>query len=90
MMLQEMMNQLPPPPANRRSPGIASVIGFLFGGIGLAIYFKNVVDLFFPVAVAIVAAVSLGEGGWLIGAIVAALYGFYRAHLANSSAPAQS
>lgn len=84
------MNQLPPPPVNRRSPGIAAVIGFVFGGIGLAIYFKNVVDLFFPIGVAIAAGLILGGGGVLAGAIVAALYGFYRAHLANSPSGAHS
>lgn len=76
-IIESMMRKLPPPPAGR-TPGMACVIGFLFGGLGLAIYLKNVVDLVFPVAIAIVLAILIGDVGMIGGALFAALYGYFR------------
>ena len=83
--IETMMRKLPP--VSEKSPGLACVLGFLFGGIGLAIYFRNVVDLIFPVAIAVLATVLIGaDAGWFAGALLAALYGYYRVTL--SAAPA--
>jgi hypothetical protein len=61
---------------------VACIIGFVFGGLGLAVYFRNVVDLFFPVGVAIAAMLVIGvDIGFVAGAIVAALYGYFRVQL---------
>jgi hypothetical protein len=76
-IIEGLMRKLPAPPAGR-TPGVACVIGFLFGGIGLAIYLKNIVDLVFPVTIAIVMAVAVGDVGVLGGALFAALYGYFR------------
>jgi hypothetical protein len=80
-----------PPVGRKTRPNLASAIGFLFGGLGLAIYFRTVIDLFLPVAFAIVAQLivwkELGAGfelGWLTGAVIAALYAFFRAQNPNS------
>jgi hypothetical protein len=76
--LEKLMRKLPPVPEGR-SAGIACVIGFLFGGIGLAIYLWNIVDLVVPVFVVLLASAILGvQGGWLLGALFAALYGYFR------------
>ena len=55
-------------------------------GIGLAIYFRNIIDLVFPVAIGIFLTFLLGaDMGWLAGALLAAIYGYFRVTL---SAPA--
>jgi hypothetical protein len=72
------------PTLRRTNPQWAAGIGFLFGGIGLAIYFRSFIDLIAPLAIAIVAAVFIGPAaGWLAGAVIAAIYGFSRAQDSN-------
>jgi hypothetical protein len=76
-----------------KSPNVAGVIGFLFGGIGLAFYFWSFIDLLFPVTVVVCLAVLLKGGGWLIGALLAGTYGYFRAQTSNAaraSAPTPS
>lgn len=82
-----------PPLTRPRSPGLAALIGFLTGGIGLAIYFRSLPDLF-PVEVvativvvgSLIAGVELLEA-WRLAAIPAAIvgasYGFWRAQSSN-------
>lgn len=82
--IEGMLRKLPRPAPNR-SANVACLIGLLFGGIGLAIYLRTVVDFVFPVALAVLAAVIFGpEAGWVGGALVAALYGYFRVQVANS------
>lgn len=76
-IIEDLMRKLPPPPPGR-NPGIACVLGLLFGGIGLAIYLKNVVDFVFPVLIVVVLTVLLGDIGWIGGALLAGLYGYFR------------
>jgi hypothetical protein len=84
-IIESMMRKMPPPPAGR-TPGMACVIGFLFGGLGLAIYLKNIADLVFPVTIAIVLTISIGNVGMIGGALFAALYGYFRVGIfVNSS-----
>jgi hypothetical protein len=78
------------PPLRRTRPQLAAAIGFVFGGIGLAIYFRSFVDLVAPIAIAIVANVVVvmlvgadAELGWLAGAIIASLYGLSRSQDSN-------
>ena len=88
------------PTLRRTNEQLACAIGFLFGGIGLAIYFRSFVDLIAPIAIAIVAIAIIGPaGGWLAGAVIAAIYGFSRAQDSNrrldeqeaeNAAPAQA
>jgi hypothetical protein len=79
-------------PATRkqRSPVTAAIIGFLFGGIGLGLYFKSVLDFLIPVAfavatVALAAAASAPSStGYLGGCMIAARWGYYRARQSNA------
>jgi hypothetical protein len=73
-----------------RSPNVAAAVGFFFGGVGLGIYFRSFVDFVVPIAIVIVLTVTtsqFGPGlatlGWLAGATIASLYGYYRAQQSN-------
>jgi hypothetical protein len=85
-----------PPLTRRTNPNWAAAIGFFFGGIGLAIYFRSFVDFIAPIAIAIVAALlaaklfGVAELGWLAGAIIASLYGLSRSQDANRRLDEQS
>ncbi|HXP53922.1 MAG TPA: hypothetical protein VN847_03160 [Streptosporangiaceae bacterium] len=71
-------------------PANAAIIGFLFGGIGLGLYFKSVTDFLIPVgfavATAIAAAMTTSQTGLgvLSGALIAARWGYYRARQSNA------
>jgi hypothetical protein len=68
------------------NPTLAAGIGFFTGGIGLAIYFRSIADLFAPLMVCLLAVVfnsSLAGGGVIGGAALAALYGYLRASDSN-------
>jgi len=74
----------------RKRLGLAAVIGFLTGGIGLALYFRSIRDLF-PVEVAVglalVSSIVAGVNPLYIevtvAAVVGGLYGFLRAQSSN-------
>jgi hypothetical protein len=81
-----------PPPRKQRSPAAAAVVGFLFGGIGLGLYFRSVLDFVIPVlcalaSVAIGAAAAYGSLGYLAGALIAARWGYYRARQLDAGPP---
>jgi hypothetical protein len=66
-----------PPPRKQRSPAVAAIVGFLFGGVGLALYFRTVADFVTPVlfslaSVAVGAAMNFRELGVISGAFIAA------------------
>jgi hypothetical protein len=87
--IENLMRKLPPP-AKRRNENIACLIGFLFGGIGLAIYLRTVIDFVFPFSIAIaLLVVYAGPPAWLAGAIVASLYGYFRVKFANEASAAE-
>lgn len=46
----------------RKIPSLAFVIGFLFGGIGLGLYFRSFIDFLAPLA--LILALSLAGGVW--------------------------
>jgi hypothetical protein len=75
------------PLEREKDPAVACLIGFFFGGVGLGIYFKSFVDFLMPIGVTL-ALYALngvfGNAGWFIGAIVAGLYGYYRALTSNA------
>ncbi len=81
-----------PPLRKERNPVKAAIIGFLFGGIGLGLYFKSMIDFLIPVGFAIattaVAAMSAGPtpgtAGFLGGCMIAARWGYYRARQSNA------
>jgi hypothetical protein len=65
-------------------PGLAAVIGLLFGGIGLGIYFRSVLDFMVPVGIVIVLALVLGDVGFIGGALVAGFWGYFRSDESNA------
>jgi hypothetical protein len=74
----------------RKNPTVALVVGFLFGAIGLGIYFRRVIDFFAPwfayIALAIFYSQMQGQGSLyvLFGAVFAAAYGYLRAMYSNA------
>jgi hypothetical protein len=79
-----------PPLKRRKNPSLALVIGFATGGLGLAIFFWSIVDLFIPLAIVVILGAVIGAYGVIGGAIVAALYGYARAATSNERLAAQS
>jgi hypothetical protein len=81
-----------PPLRKERSPAKAAIIGLLFGGIGLGLYFKSVVDFLIPVLFTIastaLAAATARTGGSVVGflgaTMVAGRWGYYRARQSNT------
>jgi hypothetical protein len=79
-----------PPLHARKHPGLAALIGAVTGGLGLAIYFKSLRDLFpVEVAGALVLLGSLTAGVEPLGVaqfvvpVVGGLYGLLRARSSN-------
>ena len=80
--LRELVEILPAP--RGKSPGTAAVIGLLAGGIGLAVYTRNVIDLFLTLGLVFLSAAVFGDAAITTAAyLVAPVYGYYRVHLAN-------
>ncbi len=75
-----------PPLKRRREPSVAAVWGFLFGGIGLGIYFRSWIDFFFPVVIWLclsIVALPTGEILLLLAPVFCAIYGYFRAETSN-------
>jgi hypothetical protein len=68
----------------RKSPGAAAVIGFLFGGIGLGLYLWSFVDFVVPIAIVLLAGAALKAAGFLAGAVIASVWGYFRALYSNN------
>ena len=82
----DFLNRLPTL-HKEKSPNWACIIGFLTGGLGLAIYFWSAIDAMITIVLFVVittffGAVTAGMGT-LAGAIVAAIYGYFRALNSN-------
>lgn len=75
-----------PPLSKSKNSQIAALLGFLFGGIGLGIYFLSFIDFLIPIffAYLLTAILSSLEEAWLFGAIIAALWGYLRVVDSNS------
>ncbi len=80
-----------PPLNGAKNPQLAAVLGFFFGGIGLGIYFMSFVDFLIPILISILLfAVLQGLASmdttiaWLVGAIIAGLWGFFRVVNSNN------
>lgn len=78
-----LFDKLPALPS-RKDPNIAALLGFVLGGIGLGIYFVSFVDFLIPIFIAIVLGVTIGDIGVLGGALLSALWGYFRALNSNS------
>jgi hypothetical protein len=76
-----------PPLKGPKNPGMASVIGFLTGGIGLGVYFRSFLDVVVPIVLYLVLTVTSAQVldlGWIVGALVAGYYGYVRAAHSNT------
>lgn len=80
--IEKLMDSLPPFHA-RKNENLALVIGFLAGGIGLAIYLRSLIDLVLPLGLSLVLAKTLGDVGVLGGAVLSALWGHFRVRSSN-------
>lgn len=74
-----------------KRPGVAAAIGFLFGGVGLGLYFRSFIDFLLPLAAVFAVLLTsaaieskLGSAGWLAGAVLVGVYGFFRAQDSNA------
>jgi hypothetical protein len=84
--LVEFVAKNMPPLKRERNPMAAAVLGFLFGGIGLAIYLRSWVDAGLAVAsiIALDLAVSMGLGIEVLAVLLAlGQYGYVRAEASN-------
>jgi len=76
---------------SEKNPTLALILGFLLGGLGLAIYFRKVIDFFIPIFVVIVLEVLhsqlQGQGTLyiLVGAVITRTYGYLRAKSSNEA-----
>jgi hypothetical protein len=75
----------------KRNPKTAAVIGFVFGGIGLAVYFRSVVDAVIPIVVSFILFMVIPDVAGLdllAGATIASAYGRRRVEDSNARLPA--
>jgi hypothetical protein len=66
-----------------RSPTVALIVGFLFGAIGLGIYFRSFLDFVVSLAVCVLAASQIGASGLLVSGLIIGVWGYLRAHNSN-------
>jgi hypothetical protein len=83
------LNRHLPPLGAEKNVGIATVIGILTGGIGLAVYFRSLRDVV-PVDLTVglvMVALAFGanpfEVGAVAGSVIGGLYGYWRAQSSN-------
>ena len=76
-VIEKLMDALPPLKSEKH-PTLALVVGLLFGGIGLGIYFRSFVDFILLLGILIALIFFVGDVGMVAGAIVAGLYGYFR------------
>jgi TM2 domain-containing membrane protein YozV len=81
-LVNEFLSNLSPL-KKRKSSGVASILGFLFGGIGLGIYLQSPVDFLIPIFITLVLGVVLPGIGFLVGAVVSGLWGYFRVENSN-------
>lgn len=79
--IQRLLEDLPPI-REKKNPVVAGVLGFLFGGIGLGLYFQSWKDFVYPVIVFFMLSVLLSPlivVGPFLGLVFASLWGVVRA-----------
>lgn len=72
-----------PPVARPTNPNLAAVLGLILGGIGLGVYFRNVLDCLVPIAIAVLLSVTIGDVGFWGGVVLAGIYGYLRSLESN-------
>lgn len=68
----------------KKNASLACILGIVFGGIGLGIYFRSVVDFIIPIGFAILATLIFGNPGFWGGVVIAGLWGVLRAVNSNA------
>lgn len=68
-----------PPIKEKKNPLIAGVLGFLFGGIGLGLYFRTWQDFVFPVLIFIGLSIIFPVLGTGAAIILTTIWGIVRA-----------
>ncbi|MGC1199352.1 MAG: hypothetical protein WA882_20835 [Geitlerinemataceae cyanobacterium] len=81
-LINEFLNNLPPL-KERKDSNIAAILGFLFGGIGIGLYFKSAVDFLVPCFIWLVLTAVLPGIGTLAGAVICGLWGYFRVENSN-------
>jgi len=84
-LIKTMINDLPP--VYGKSRLLAGFIGFLFGGLGLGLYFWSWRDFLYPVVIFGLSVFLLGSAlpvvgvlpGYLLGILFATVWGVWRA-----------
>ncbi len=71
-----------PPIREKKNPLIAGILGFLFGGVGLGLYFQSWKDFFYPILVMIGLSIIIPGLGTIVAIIFTTIWGIVRA--ANS------
>lgn len=86
----ESLMRLLPPLRTRKNPTIAAIVGFVFGGIGIAIYCASLPDVFvcvlwvFLIVATLPADVfSLGLP-YIVAVLGTAVYGYFRVSASNA------
>ena len=80
--IAQIMNPLPPL-RDRKRPWLAFVLGFLFSGLALGIYFRSWVDLIVLTVTWLALIATPGDAGFWAGAVIGGLWGLLRAINAN-------
>ena len=80
-LFQALLRTLPP--TRRCNANAAAALGFMFGGIGLALYLRSFIDLVVTLLLAMVLLSSAGDVGWLAGALFASVWGYARVTSSN-------
>jgi hypothetical protein len=82
--VKDLYEGLPALP-HRKSPVVAGLLGFLFGGIGLGLYFRTWKDGVFPIlAFAMLSMICPWGLGEFAGAVFACIWGVVRAADSNT------
>ncbi|HZF89987.1 hypothetical protein [Streptomyces sp.] len=75
--------------ARKRNPQVAAFWGFVLGGLALGIYFRSFIDFIMPIIFVVVMTYFVGDLGFLVGAVVASAYGYFRAENSNKRLEAE-
>jgi hypothetical protein len=82
-IFEKLLNNMEPL-STCKSPTIALLVGFLFGAIGIGIYFLSIADFFICMFVFLILLVIIPGVGGIPGWWFAAIYGYLRAINSNN------
>ena len=68
-----------PPIKEEKNPLIAGILGLLFGGVGLGLYFQSWKDFLYPILIMIILSILIPGLGTIAAVILTTLWGLFRA-----------